>query len=136
MSLSGILRFFKPLVASLFTELFLVSGPEFRRSYLLSHTRFIWDPFTSPCIDGNVSHEGYAVAIEDWCDYHGKVPDSNTNIVPKNLRGLQIQSQLFDPASDFINDIPHSVLKPDDGAVAIVDALHKRNQLSKVVDVF
>lgn len=106
------------------------------RSDVPSRPRFTWDLRNCPWTDGKGSQEAYATALSDWSEYHDILPSANANKVAKNLRGLQLKSQLFDRAADLIKDIPRDVLVSEKGADAIVADLYKRDPLSVVTDVF
>ena len=47
-----------------------------------------------------------------------------------------LKSQLFLRAKDLVKKVPDSVIESDDGAVAIVKAVYKRDALSTVTDVY
>lgn len=71
-----------------------------------------------------------------WEAFHNKLPDSNANKVPEELRGIMLQSNLFGRSKDLCKKVPDSVIQSATGVAAIVRALYKRNPLSTVSLVY
>lgn len=89
-----------------------------------------------PCVDEKASQEGYANFVADWHEYHDDFPPTNLNNIAKNLRGFQLQYQLFDCATVLFKDIPCSRLRSDEGTSAIVKSFHKSAHFSIFTDIF
>lgn len=109
-------------------------GPD--SSNLPSRPRFSWDLKTVPWTDGKGNQEDYASSVSLWTAFHNKLPDTNSNKIPDELRGIMLQSQLFGRARDLCKKIPDDTIQSSSGAEAIVKAVHKRDPLSAVSDVF
>ena len=97
---------------------------------------FSWDLKSAPSTDGRVPQEEYADAVERWCDFHDLVDVKNPNRIAPNLRGIMLWSQLYGRARDCARKIPKHVLQSENGAHAIVAAVHRRDPLSVVSSVY
>ena len=110
-------------------------GPE-SSNRLPSRPRFSWDVRAVPWTDGRGNQEQYAEAVSLWEAFQDTLADSNSNKVPKGARGIMLQSQLYGRARDLCKAIPDEMIRSDDGADAIVEALYRRDPLAVVSDVF
>ncbi len=54
----------------------------------------------------------------------------------KNVRGLVLQGWLFERAAELVVAIPSSILCSEDGAFAVVNAIHEFDALSGTTDAF
>ncbi len=75
-------------------------------------------------------------SVLQWSKYHDLVPSDRAQKIPKNVRGLILQGQLFDRASDLVKAIPPHILMSDDGVFAFANAIHKFDALSATTDAF
>ena len=98
--------------------------------------RFSWDMKTAPWTDGKGDQDEYASAVALWQAFHDKLPDSNSNKIPKELRGIILMSNLFGRAKDLCKKIPDQEIQSDTGVDAIVKAIYKRDPLSAVSTVY
>ena len=114
----------------------IVMSPPNASSSLPSRPRFSWDMKSVPWTDGKGSQEEYACAVMLWSALHDKLPDSNNNKIPKELRGIMLQSQLYGRAKEICKKVPDSVIQSVEGVQAIVNAVYKRDALSTVSDVY
>ena len=118
---------------------FIVMGPDgstVRGADLPMRPKFSWDLKSAPWTDGKGSQEQYAEAVSLWKLYHDTLPDNTSGKIPKKLQGIVLKSQLYGRARDLARSVPQEMLVSDDGSQAIVDAVHKRDGLSVVNDIY
>ena len=111
-------------------------SPSNASSSLPSRPRFSWDLKSVPWTDGKGSQEEYASAVMLWSALHDKLPDSNSNKIPLELRGIMLQSQLYGRAKEICKKVSDSEIQSAGGARAILNAVYKRDALSTVSDVY
>jgi len=105
-------------------------------SNLPSRPKFSWDIRSTPWTDGRGNQEGFARAVKLWGQFHDKLPASNSNKIPADLRGICLKSQLFGRALDLCKGIPDDDIASENGAQLIIDAIYKRDALSVVSEVY
>ena len=98
--------------------------------------RFSWDIRTVPWTDGKGSQEDYVSSVTSWDSFHAKLPDSNSNKIPKGLRGIMLHSHLYGRAKDLCKDIPFAKISSNEGVQLICKALHKKDASSVVNTVY
>ena len=98
--------------------------------------RFSWDTRLVPWTDGKCNQEDYVNAVRSWSAFHDMLPDTNTNKIPKKLRGIMLHSHLYGLAKDFCQEIPFDQIATEDGCDKICKALHKRDALSVFSTVY
>lgn len=103
---------------------------------LPSRPRFAWDSKTVPWTDGKGDQEEYADSVSLWRAFHEKLPDNHGSKIPTELQGIMLQSQLFGRARDIVKLIDEKVIQSEEGVDAIVNALHKRDPLAVVSEVY
>ena len=54
--------------------------------------RFSWDIPSVPWPDGRGNQEDYFIAIRSWSAFHVKLPDSNSNKIPKGIPGIMLHT--------------------------------------------
>lgn len=89
-----------------------------------------------PWADGIGNPEGYSSSVALWKAFHNKLPDSNSNKILTDLRGIMLQSQLYGRTQDLSKGIPDSEIQYDTGFAAIIKAVYKRDALSVVSEVY
>jgi len=105
-------------------------------STLPQRPKFSWDMKAVPWTDGRGDQDGYARAVSLWKKFHDTLPVSNSNKIPVNLQGIMLQSNLYGRAQDLVKGITDDVICGADGATAIVKAIHSRDPLAVVSEVF
>ena len=103
---------------------------------LPSRPRFSWDLKNVPWTDGKGSQEEYAEAVRLWSALHDKLPDSSSNKIGSDIRGIMLKSQFYGRAKEIVKKVPDDVIESNEGAQAIVNAVYKRDALSTVSDVY
>ena len=98
--------------------------------------RFAWDIRSVPWTDGRGNQDQYASAVALWKAFHDKLPDANSNKIPKDLQGIMLQSQLYGRARDLCKSIPDETIQSEDGSEAIVNKIYQRDPLAVVSDVY
>lgn len=68
--------------------------------------------------------------------FHDLLPESNSNRIPKNLRGICVKLQLSGRSLDFCKRTPDDVIASDRGFNHITAAIYKRDALKVVSDVY
>jgi len=111
-------------------------GPASHQSDLPLRPRFAWDIRSVPWTDGRGNQDQYASAVALWKAFHNKLPDANSNKIPKDLQGIMLQSQLYGRARDLCKSIPDETIQSEDGSEAIVNKIHQRDPLAVVSDVY
>lgn len=71
-----------------------------------------------------------------WSAFQDELPDNNSNKIPTALRGIMLFSQLYGCARDICKTISMDVIKSEDGVSETIKAIHKRDALSTVSDLF
>lgn len=102
----------------------------------LSRPKFSWDMRTAPWTDGRGPQDEYADAVDRWSDFHDLLDYKNPNKIPKTLRGTMLWLQLSGRAKDVARKIPRDILMSENGANAVVAAVHRRDPLSVVSTVY
>ena len=69
-----------------------------------------------PWTDGCGNQEDYVSAVRSWSAFHAKRPDSNSNKIPKNLRGTMLHSHLYGRAKDLCKEITFAEISSADDA--------------------
>ena len=80
-------------------------------SDLPKRPRFSWDIRSVPWTDGKGDQEEYVNAVRSWSSFHNKLPDSNSNKIPKSLRGIMLHSHLYGRAKDLCKEIPFTEIE-------------------------
>ena len=111
-------------------------GPEQSSYSVPSRPRFTWDIRNVPWTDGKGNQDDYRRSVTLWSSFHDKLPDSNSNKIPRDLRGIMLQSQLFGRAKDLCNGLDDMIIQSQDGPSAIVNAVYKRDTLSVVSNLY
>lgn len=123
---------------SIFTTL-LVMGPGLSSSdkfgALPSRPNFSWDTKNVPWTYVPRPQDGFAKAVELWCDFHGMLDDGNSNKIPRRVRGIILRSQLNGRARYLPRNLDKDVLKSEEGANKVVSAIYQREPLSVVSEV-
>lgn len=88
-------------------------------------TRFIWDVQNVPWADCKGNQEEYANAVELQRAFHDKLPDSNLNKIPAELRVIMPQYQLYGQARNICRSIADSEIQSGKGWKKIVEAFYK-----------
>ena len=101
-----------------------------------SRPKFSWDMKNAPWTDGRGNQERFFTAVQQWCLFHSKLPDSNSNKIPASLQGMMLQSQLFGRARDICLKMSSDDILAPDGAIKIAKAIHKSDPLAIVNDAF
>lgn len=101
-----------------------------------SRPKFSWDIKNVPWTDGKGCQEDYSKAVHLWNKFHDRLPDSNSNKIPKELRGIMLQSQLYGRARDLCMTISDSDIQSNNGSKVVVYAIYKREARSVVSDVY
>eukprot|EP00171_Calliarthron_tuberculosum_P022021 IDg22021t1 len=101
-----------------------------------SRPKFSWDIRNVPWTDGKGSQDEYARSVSLWRKVHDMLPDTNANKIPAKLQGIMLQSQLFGRARDLCKSIPEKLLQSEQGVDEIVNAIHKRDALAVVSEVY
>ena len=96
--------------------------------------RFSWDIRQVPWANGKGSQEDYVNAIKSRSSCHYKLPETNSNKMPKGLRRIMLHSDVYGRAKDLCKQIPLYGIESDDGVDKICKALHKKNALSVVTN--
>ena len=91
--------------------------------------RFSWNIGQFPWNDGKGSQEDYVNAVISWSSFHDKLPQNNSSKIPKELRGIMLQSHLY-------GGVTFSEIDSDDGVDKICKALHKKDALSVVSNAY
>ncbi len=76
-------------------------------SALPTRPKNAWNARDAPWTDGRGNTELYHASVLQWCRYHDLLPDDNSLKLPKNVRGLILQGQLYGRAVDLAAVIPH-----------------------------
>ena len=105
-------------------------------SDLLKRPRFSWDLRSVPWTDGKGNQEDYVNAVTSWKSFHDKLPDTNSNKILENLRGMMLQSHLYGRAKDLCRHIPFSEIESKNGVDLIGEALYKKDALSIVSNTY
>jgi len=105
-------------------------------SLLPQRPKFSWDVRNAPWTDGIGNQEGYAESVKLWKTYHDSLVPTNSTKIPAALQGIVLQSQLFGRAKDTVRKLAASEIASETGATKIVNALHKRDALQVVSEVF
>lgn len=71
-----------------------------------------------------------------WNAFHDKLPDSNSNKITTELRGIMLQSLLYGQARDISRSISDSEIPSETVWKPIVDAFYKRDALTVVRKVY
>ena len=111
-------------------------GSAVRGADLPMRLKFSWDLKSAPWTDGKGSQDQYAEAFSLWKLYHGTLPDNTSGKIPKKLQGIVLKSQLYGRARDLARSVPQELMVSDNGSQTIVDAVHKRDGLSVVHDIY
>ena len=98
--------------------------------------KFSWDIKSGPWTDGKGDQEDYVRSVKLWSAFHDKLPDSNANKIPADLRGIMLQSHLYGRAKDLCKKIPDEMIQSAGGLQEIVNTIHKRDPLSAVGSVY
>lgn len=98
--------------------------------------KFSWDMKSAPWTDGKGDQEEFSRSATLWEAFHDKLPDSNSNKVPKTLCGIVLQSNLFGRAKDLCKKVPDIEIQSENGVAAIVKVIHKRDLLTAVSNVY
>ena len=105
-------------------------------SDLPKRPRFSWDIRSVPWTDGKGDQEEYVNAVRSWSSFHNKLPDSNSNKIPKSLRGIMLHSHLYGRAKDLCKEIPFAEIESDDGVDKICKAVYKQDALTIVSNAY
>ena len=111
-------------------------GPESPLSALPSRPCFSWDIRNVPWTDGKGNQEEYSNAVDLWNSFHNRLPDSDSNKIPKELRGMMLKSHLYGRARGLCKSIADTQIQSATGANAIFKAIYKRDALSVVSEVY
>ena len=101
-----------------------------------SRPKFHWDVRNPPWTDGKGSQDQYFRAVKLWKNFHDKLPENNSNKIPKSLQGIILQSQLYDRAVDLVKKLTPDEIESEDGALKVALAIHKQDVLSIVTETF
>lgn len=99
---------------------------------LPARPKFSWDLRNAPWTDGRGPQDGYYDSVLRWKAFHDKLPDTNSNKIPRELQGVVIQSQLFGRALDLSQKLSADEIGSVDGALNVAKCIHKRDALSAV----
>ena len=99
---------------------------------LSERTRFSWDIRSAPRTDARGNQEDLVSAIRSWSAFHAKLPDLNSNKIPKSLRGIILKSHLYGHAKDLCKEIPFAEISSADGVRKICKYLCKKDALTVV----
>lgn len=113
----------------------MVPGPV-SGSVVPTRPRFTSDLLDCPCTDGKGSQDVYSTPLLIGPGTTMCCLRNIDNIIPKNLRRLQLKSQMFDHASDVVKIFRHSTFLSDEGSDDILMHLYKRKPLCVITDVF
>lgn len=103
---------------------------------LPSRPRFSWDMKSVPWTDGKGPQDEYAEAVLEWCNFHDLLPATNSNKLDKILRGSILKSQCYGRAKDLVKSVKTQDLNSENGADHVVSAIHKRDPLSFVTELY
>lgn len=88
-----------------------------------------------PWTDEIGPQDRYAEEVAEWLSYHDLLSDSNSNKLPKNVRGITLNSQLYGRVRDLVRSVPPGELECDEGTDHVVAAIYKRDRLTVLSDV-
>ena len=98
--------------------------------------RFSWDIRSVPWTDGKGDQAEYVAAVKSWSSFHDKLPDSNSNKIPQELRGIMLQSHLYGRAKDLCKDLLFEEIESEDGVEKICNTLYKKDALTAVSNAY
>ena len=101
-------------------------------SDLPKRPRFSWDVRSVSWIDGKGDQEDYVNTVRNWFSFHNKLPDSNSNKVPKILRGIMLHSHLYGRSKDLSKEKPFTEIESDDGVDKICKAKSARRYTNRM----
>ena len=84
-------------------------------NWLTKAIPFSWDIRSVPRTDGRGNHEYYVCAVRSWSAFHAKLPDSNSNAIPKSLQGIILHFHLYGRAKGLCKEIPFSEIASAEG---------------------
>ena len=105
-------------------------------SDLPKRPRFSWDIRSVPWTDGKGDQEEYVNAVRSWSSFHNKLPDSNSNKIPKSLRGIMLHSNLYGRAKYLCKEISFTEIESDDGVDKICKAVYEQDALTIVSNAY
>lgn len=110
--------------------------PSNKASGCLSRPRFTSDFDTVLWIDVSGAQDEYAEAVSDWCNFHDLLPNKSWSMLVRILRGPILKSQCYGNAKHIVKSVSKQNICSESGAPHIVSAVHKRDHLSFLSDVF
>lgn len=111
-------------------------GPAMQHSNLPSGPRFSWHIKAVPWTYRKGDQLEYAKAVKKWSAFHDNLQDSNSNKIPKIIRGIVLQSHLYGRAKDLCDSLDDDVIASEDGVQLIVNTVYKKDPLSIVSCVY
>lgn len=101
-----------------------------------SSLRFSWNLKRVPWTDRKALQDDYCGAVKVWRNFHDILDDKKSNMLGKKLRGSILKWQCYVRSNDLVKAVPHDKINSVDGATYVVTAIHKRDLLSFVTDVY
>lgn len=98
--------------------------------------KFGWDTRTTPWTHDRESQEGYARAVKLWGQFHDMLPDTNSNKITSDLRGICLNSQLYGRDYDLCYTLSDADIMDDDRASKIVAAIYVRDLVAVKREVY
>lgn len=98
-------------------------------SNLPSRPKFIWNLRSPPWTGGRGNQEEYSPAVTQWGKFHDGLPDSNSNKIATNFRGICLSAHLFGRAKELCMGITADELASAEGPSLVVSNIYKRDAI-------